>query len=63
MKTKDAVEHFGSVANLAKVLKISRPAISQWGEFVPDARAFQLQVMTAGLLQHDSQQKDTNKCN
>jgi len=55
MKTKDAIEHFGSVTNLAEALKISQPAVSQWGEFVPEGRAFQLQVMTAGLLQHEPQ--------
>jgi len=53
MKTKDAIKHFGSASNLAEALKISRAAISQWGEYVPEGKAFKLQVMTAGVLQHD----------
>ena len=51
MKTKDAIKHFGSIKELCKVLDISKQAVSQWGDTVPDGRAFQLHVMTYGELQ------------
>jgi hypothetical protein len=50
VKTKTAIEHFGGVAKLAEALKISRTAIYLWKEDVPEGRAFQLELMTAGGL-------------
>lgn len=50
MKKKDAVEHFGSVADLAKALAITPEAIYQWGDDVPEGRAFQIDVLTKGKL-------------
>jgi len=60
MKTKDAIEYFGSVSNLAKALKISQPAVSQWGKYVPEGKGFKLQVMTGGLLQYTPPPKEGN---
>ena len=50
MKTQTAIEYFGSVGALADVLKISRPAIYQWGEYVPNGRAYQIEVISHGEL-------------
>jgi len=50
MKTKDAIKHFGSPKNLAKALGISKQAVSQWGTYLPEGKAFKLQVMTGGAL-------------
>jgi len=50
MKKKDAIEHFGSVADLAKTLGITPEAIYQWGDDVPEGRAFQIDVLTKGKL-------------
>lgn len=50
MKTKIAIQHFGGVAKLAEVLKISKTAIYLWGDELPEGRAFQLEVLTDGTL-------------
>lgn len=42
MKTKDAIEWFGSVTELAATLHCSPAAISQWGEFPPGKRQLQI---------------------
>lgn len=50
MKTKDAISHFGNKLKLAKALSVSKSAISQWGDDVPELRAFQIERLTAGKL-------------
>lgn len=40
--TADAIKYFGSRANLARALGISRAAVSYWGEQVPALRAYQI---------------------
>lgn len=45
MKTKDAIEHAGDAATLAKLLGITQSAICQWGDGVPDKRIWQLKVL------------------
>ena len=42
MKTKDAIESFGNVRQMATALGISREAIYQWGDTVPPLRAYQI---------------------
>ncbi|MCL6176160.1 Cro/CI family transcriptional regulator [Acinetobacter baumannii] len=41
MKTSDVLARFNA-PKIAKILKISRQAVYQWGEFVPEAAAFKL---------------------
>ncbi len=50
MKTKTAIDHFGSRQALADALGISREATYGWGEIVPEQRQYQIQVITAGRL-------------
>lgn len=50
MKTEHAIEYFNGIAALAKALTISRQAIYQWGECVPELRALQLERITEGEL-------------
>lgn len=50
MKTENAINYFGSASKLAKALGISRHAIYQWGDDVPELRALQLEKMTSGKL-------------
>ena len=50
IKTADALEFFsikgiGGTANLARALSIQPQAISQWGEYVPELRAYKLREM------------------
>ena len=53
MKTEDVISYFGSKANVAKALNIGRPAVTNWGENVPLARQFEIQVLTKGKLKDD----------
>lgn len=50
IRTEDAIKQFDGVAGLAAALKISRSAIYQWGEWVPEARVYQLHVLSANAL-------------
>lgn len=45
MKSKQAIQLAGSVIKLATLLGISRMAVYQWGEDVPQARLWQLKVI------------------
>lgn len=53
MKTKDVIAHFGSQQEVAKVLRIHKSAVSQWGDKVPRLRAYQLERITNGALSVD----------
>lgn len=50
MKKNDAINYFGSSIKLAKALGLNKSAVSQWGEEVPELRAFQLERLTGGEL-------------
>jgi tRNA U34 5-methylaminomethyl-2-thiouridine-forming methyltransferase MnmC len=45
MDTKTAISLAGSATELAKLLGVTRQAISQWGENLPQQRIWQLQVL------------------
>jgi DNA-binding transcriptional regulator YdaS (Cro superfamily) len=45
MDTQQAIEKAGSAVALAKLLGITRQAISQWGDKVPQARLWQLKAL------------------
>jgi len=42
MQTKQAIKYFGSKAKVAKALKISRAAVTRWGEVVPIKKAWKI---------------------
>ena len=50
MKKSDVLEFFGSASKAACALGISIAAISQWGDEVPELRAFQIEKITKGKL-------------
>ncbi|MCG9962375.1 MULTISPECIES: Cro/CI family transcriptional regulator [Shewanella] len=50
MKKTDAIKYFGSSIKLAEALGLNKSAVSQWGEEVPELRAFQLERLTGGEL-------------
>lgn len=50
MRTQDAIKHAGGPAALARKLKLTPGAISQWGDFPPDKRQVQLEQVTGGTL-------------
>ena len=51
MKTKDAIEYFGSATAVASAAGISRAAVSQWGEVVPLGTAALLERAACGKLE------------
>ncbi|MDD9154980.1 Cro/CI family transcriptional regulator [Aliivibrio sp. S4TY2] len=53
MKKKDVIEHFGGVGKAAVALGILQSAVSQWGENVPQRRAFEIERITNGVLKAD----------
>lgn len=53
MRKDEAIKHFGTASALADALGIRVASVSEWGEMVPEGRAYQLQVMTAGALRVD----------
>jgi transcriptional repressor of cell division inhibition gene dicB len=54
MKKSDVIDHFGgSQIKVAKALGITKSAVSQWKEVIPEGAAYKLQVMTAGVLRVD----------
>ncbi|MFM5008152.1 Cro/CI family transcriptional regulator [Aeromonas veronii] len=66
MKKHDAVQHYGSVVQLAAALGIKPQSVSQWGETIPQGRAYQLELMTGGQLKADTtalpgQERDTQR--
>lgn len=50
MRTKSAVDYFGTKAAIADALGIKKSAVSQWGPNVPKGRAYQIEVLTGGKL-------------
>lgn len=50
MKKQDVIEHFGSGQQVAKALKISGAAVSQWPEDVPEKQAYKIERITKGKL-------------
>jgi DNA-binding transcriptional regulator YdaS (Cro superfamily) len=50
MRKADAIAAFGTAAELARALGITRAAIHQWGDTVPLARQYQVERLTQGRL-------------
>jgi hypothetical protein len=54
MKKTDVVAHFGGTqVKVAEALGITKSAVSQWPEVIPEGIAYKIQVMTAGVLRVD----------
>jgi hypothetical protein len=53
MRTSDVLQHFGDSHEAAKAIGITRQAVEQWGEAVPEGTAYKIQVLTGGRLQVD----------
>lgn len=50
MLKKTVLEYFNGVTPLAKKLNLTRGAISQWGEIIPEKNAYRIQEITEGEL-------------
>lgn len=45
MKKSEAIRCAGGKAKLARLLNVSKGAVSQWGEEIPELRALQLEKL------------------
>lgn len=54
MLKKDVKRHFKTLDAIAKALRITKSAVSQWPEIVPKGAAYELQVITGGVLTVDA---------
>lgn len=61
MKTKDAIEFFGGIKPLADVLGIWPHNINRWGDTVPMARQYELEVKTKGALKANERNENNIK--
>lgn len=50
MKTKEAIEFFGGIKQLAETLNIWPHVIYRWGDNPPMARQYEIEVKTGGKL-------------
>lgn len=53
MKTKEAIEYFGGVKELAQFLNVYPQVVYKWGETPPYGRQYELEVRTGGILKAD----------
>jgi predicted XRE-type DNA-binding protein len=55
MTPQEVLAHFGSQAEIARVLGCKQPSVAEWFEKgeVPEGRQYQLQIATDGVLQAD----------
>ncbi len=54
MYKSTVIAHFGNIATLAKILGITSPSISQWGDVIPEKQALKLERLTDGALEYNS---------
>lgn len=50
MYKKDVLNHYGTAVRLAKILKISPSAISQWRDIIPERQAYKIQRLSNNAL-------------
>lgn len=50
---EEVFEHFGGITALARRLGCTSQAISQWNGEIPEARAFQIEVLSNGRFKAD----------
>jgi len=53
MKKSEAIAFFGSAAKVAAVLRVTRGAVSSWGDDLPPLRQYQLSLASNGALKVD----------
>jgi DNA-binding transcriptional regulator YdaS (Cro superfamily) len=53
MRKIDVIQYFGSQVAVAGALRITKSAVSGWGEEIPPLRAIQIEEITGGALKAD----------
>lgn len=57
MTTKEAIDYFGGIRQLAEALKTWPQTIYQWGDVPPMGRQYELQIKTEGQLVADKEEE------
>ena len=50
LKTSDAIAYYGTKSALARAVGVNRQAVQQWGEYLPDDKAWYLHYITGGKI-------------
>ena len=50
MRKNDVINHFGSMTKAAEVLGLTKSAVSQWPDEIPQRRAYEIEKLTNGKL-------------
>jgi len=53
MKKSAVIKYFGTGAHVARSLQITRQAVSNWPDIVPEVYALRLEKITEGRLVYD----------
>lgn len=55
MTPQDLIAHYGTQAEIARVLGCKQPSVSEWFEngVIPEGRQYQIEIATDGLLKAD----------
>jgi hypothetical protein len=60
MKTREAIDHYGSVKKLADALETWPQTVYAWGEYPPIARQYELEVKTQGKIKAEIKKATQN---
>lgn len=58
MTTKEAIEHFGGIKELSAALGIWPHNVSRWGDRPPQARQYEIEVKSGGVLKADREMSE-----
>lgn len=58
MKTDEVIKKLGGGAGVARLLGITRSAVAQWGDVVPELREFQLRQRRPDLFAEGDSRED-----
>lgn len=47
------VQYFGGVVKVAEALGLKHPAVSRWGNVIPEKQAMRLERITKGALRYE----------
>ena len=50
---EEVLKHFDGITGLARKLGVTTQAISQWKGFIPETRAYQIEVLSEGHFKAD----------
>lgn len=57
MKKTEAIKIAGGKAKLARLLNVTKGAVSQWGDMIPELRALQLEKLVNGTEKSSDEEK------